>query len=116
RAHQETAVWFTIFPLPPPRIGYSPITLIAGNRHNTPSTPITYSASFPVSLSFSALVLNAPILPCFLAQVIKPYTPTTLDSDVGYFELVIKMYPQGRMSHHFRELRVSDYLDVKGPK
>ncbi|PPE02898.1 hypothetical protein GOBAR_DD00058 [Gossypium barbadense] len=49
-------------------------------------------------------------------EVIKPYTPTTLDSDVGHFELVIKMYPQGRMSHHFRELRVGDYLAVKGPK
>uniref|UniRef100_A0A6N2MH87 NADH-cytochrome b5 reductase n=1 Tax=Salix viminalis TaxID=40686 RepID=A0A6N2MH87_SALVM len=49
-------------------------------------------------------------------EVIKPYTPTTLDSDVGKFELVIKMYPQGRMSHHFRELQVGDYLAVKGPK
>ncbi|XP_021858426.1 NADH--cytochrome b5 reductase 1 isoform X2 [Spinacia oleracea] len=49
-------------------------------------------------------------------EVIKPYTPTTLDSDVGRFELVIKMYPQGRMSHHFREMRVGDYLAVKGPK
>ncbi|KAL5059031.1 hypothetical protein RYX36_030635 [Vicia faba] len=50
------------------------------------------------------------------AEVIKPYTPTTLDSDVGHFELVIKMYPQGRMSHHFREMRVGEYLAVKGPK
>ncbi|CAA6661922.1 unnamed protein product [Spirodela intermedia] len=49
-------------------------------------------------------------------EVIKPYTPTTLDSDLGHFELVIKMYPQGRMSHHFRELKVGDYLSVKGPK
>ncbi|KAK4762196.1 hypothetical protein SAY87_030080 [Trapa incisa] len=49
-------------------------------------------------------------------EVIKPYTPTTLDTDVGIFELVIKMYPQGRMSHHFREMRVGDYLAVKGPK
>ncbi|KAF8039690.1 hypothetical protein BT93_B2028 [Corymbia citriodora subsp. variegata] len=49
-------------------------------------------------------------------EVIKPYTPTTLDSDVGYFELVIKMYPQGRMSHHFREMREGEYLAVKGPK
>ncbi|KAK1582712.1 hypothetical protein Q3G72_017577 [Acer saccharum] len=49
-------------------------------------------------------------------EVIKPYTPTTLDSDVGYFELVIKMYPQGRMSHHFREMKVGDHLAVKGPK
>ncbi|KAG1327635.1 NADH--cytochrome b5 reductase 1 [Cocos nucifera] len=49
-------------------------------------------------------------------EVIKPYTPTTLDSDLGCFELVIKMYPQGRMSHHFREMRVGEYLSVKGPK
>lgn len=49
-------------------------------------------------------------------DVMKAYTPTTLDSDVGYFELVIKMYPQGRMSHHFREMREGDYLAVKGPK
>ncbi|PNT42081.1 hypothetical protein POPTR_004G194400v4 [Populus trichocarpa] len=49
-------------------------------------------------------------------EVIKPYTPTTLDSDLGCFELVIKMYPQGRMSHHFREMREGDYLAVKGPK
>ncbi|CAL5398562.1 unnamed protein product [Camellia sinensis] len=40
-------------------------------------------------------------------DVIKPYTPTTLDSD---------MYPQGRMSHHFREMREGDYLAMKGPK
>ena len=25
-------------------------------------------------------------------DVIKPYTPTTLDSDLGRFELVIKVY------------------------
>jgi len=24
-------------------------------------------------------------------EVIKPYTPTTLDTDVGYFELVVKV-------------------------
>ncbi|CAO2825090.1 unnamed protein product [Amaranthus hypochondriacus] len=49
-------------------------------------------------------------------DVMKAYTPTTLDSDVGHFELVIKMYPQGRMSHHFREMSEGDYLAVKGPK
>ncbi|KAI9077452.1 hypothetical protein K1719_040571 [Acacia pycnantha] len=49
-------------------------------------------------------------------EVIRPYTPITLDSDVGYFELVVKMYPKGRMSHHFREMKEGDYLPVKGPK
>lgn len=26
------------------------------------------------------------------------------------------MYPQGRMSHHFREMKEGDYMAVKGPK
>ncbi|XAR63575.1 Cytochrome-b5 reductase [Bertholletia excelsa] len=47
--------------------------------------------------------------------VIRPYTPITLDSDRGYFELLIKMYPKGRMSHHFRQMREGDWLPVKGP-
>ncbi|KAE8037901.1 hypothetical protein FH972_010454 [Carpinus fangiana] len=49
-------------------------------------------------------------------EVTRPYTPITLDSDVGYFELVVKMYPKGKMSHHFREMREGDYLPVNGPK
>ncbi|KAL3579534.1 hypothetical protein D5086_021038 [Populus alba] len=49
-------------------------------------------------------------------EVTRPYTPITLDSQVGYFELVVKMYPKGRMSHHFREMREGDYLAVKGPQ
>ncbi|KAG2618494.1 hypothetical protein PVAP13_3NG079622 [Panicum virgatum] len=66
---------------------------------------------------------SPPVCPCCSRgqdaageEVIKPYTPTTLDSDLGHFELVIKMYPQGRMSHHFREMKVGDYMSVKGPK
>ncbi|XP_034705011.1 NADH--cytochrome b5 reductase 1-like [Vitis riparia] len=50
------------------------------------------------------------------AEVIRPYTPITLDSDVGFFELVVKMYPKGQMSHHFRKMREGDTLAVKGPR
>ncbi|RDX60526.1 NADH--cytochrome b5 reductase 1, partial [Mucuna pruriens] len=49
-------------------------------------------------------------------EVMRSYTPITLDSDIGYFELVVKMYPNGKMSHHFREMKEGDYLAVKGPK
>ncbi|ESW05536.1 hypothetical protein PHAVU_011G187800 [Phaseolus vulgaris] len=49
-------------------------------------------------------------------EVKRSYTPITLDSDVGYFELVVKMYPNGKMSHHFREMKEGDYLSVRGPK
>ncbi|KAK4757344.1 hypothetical protein SAY87_018645 [Trapa incisa] len=81
-------------------------------------------AKFTFELPTSTSVLGLPIgqhISCRGKdgqgeEVIKPYTPTTLDSDVGIFELVIKMYPQGRMSHHFHEMSVGDYLAVKGPK
>ncbi|KAB5539141.1 hypothetical protein DKX38_016674 [Salix brachista] len=49
-------------------------------------------------------------------EVTRPYTPITLDSQDGYFELVVKMYPKGRMSHHFREMCEGEYLAVKGPQ
>ncbi|GLJ50101.1 hypothetical protein SUGI_1065670 [Cryptomeria japonica] len=81
-------------------------------------------ASFRFALPTPTSVLGLPIGQHISCQgkdaegqeVIKPYTPTTLDSDVGYFELVIKMYPVGRMSHHFRELQEGEYMAVKGPK
>ncbi|TKY68482.1 NADH--cytochrome b5 reductase 1 [Spatholobus suberectus] len=49
-------------------------------------------------------------------EVVRPYTPITLNSDIGYFELVVKMYTNGKMSHHFRQMKEGDYLAVKGPK
>jgi cytochrome-b5 reductase len=81
-------------------------------------------AKFRFALPTPASVLGLPIgqhISCrgqdaTGEEVIKPYTPTTLDSDLGRFELVIKMYPQGRMSHHFHEMKVGDYLSVRGPK
>jgi hypothetical protein len=39
----------------------------------------------------------------------------TLASNIFIF-LTMQMYPQGRMSHHFREMKVGDYMSVKGPK
>lgn len=81
-------------------------------------------AKFKFALPTPTSVLGLPIgqhISCrgkdsLNEDVVKPYTPTTLDSDVGYFELVIKMYPQGRMSHHFQVMREGDSLAVKGPK
>ncbi|MBA0857259.1 hypothetical protein Goshw_009678 [Gossypium schwendimanii] len=88
-------------------------------------TQLSYNvAKFKFALPSPTSVLGLPIgqhMSCRGKDqngddVVKPYTPTTLDSDLGYFELVIKMYPQGRMSHHFREMQEGDYLAVKGPK
>ncbi|KPV77757.1 uncharacterized protein RHOBADRAFT_33944 [Rhodotorula graminis WP1] len=46
----------------------------------------------------------------------RSYTPTSSDDDVGFFDLLIKSYPTGNISKHVGELKVGDYVDIKGPK
>ena len=38
--------------------------------------------------------------------MIRPYTPTSAKDAKGYFDLVVKVYEQGKMSKHFGELKV----------
>ena len=56
--------------------------------------------------------------------VIRAYTPTSSDHDIGYFDLVIKVYhanndfayPEGgKMSQHMNRMKVGEFIDVKGP-
>ena len=35
---------------------------------------------------------------------------------MGYFDLMIKVYPQGKMSQHIDHLKIGDTIEVKGPK
>jgi cytochrome-b5 reductase len=48
-------------------------------------------------------------------DVARPYTPTTLNSQKGYFELVIKKYPDGAVSSYMHGLKPGDKIKVKGP-
>lgn len=47
--------------------------------------------------------------------VIRPYTPISDPDSKGYFDLLIKVYPEGKMSQHFASLRPGDVVEVKGP-
>jgi cytochrome-b5 reductase len=66
--------------------------------------------------------LAMPVASFILAQAdigeekptVRPYTPVTYD-EKGYFELVIKSYPEGKLSKHIGKLKVGDKLAVKGP-
>jgi cytochrome-b5 reductase len=49
-------------------------------------------------------------------EVYRPYTPTSSDDDLGHFDLVIKVYPQGKMSQYIDKMQIGDEIDVKGPK
>lgn len=39
---------------------------------------------------------------------VRPYTPITLKEDLGYFELLVKSYPQGTVSRHLHSLAVGE--------
>lgn len=43
------------------------------------------------------------------------YTPITTDDQPGYFELLIKGYPNGNVSKYLCSLKAGDYVQVKGP-
>ncbi|KAJ1435186.1 Riboflavin synthase-like beta-barrel [Sesbania bispinosa] len=47
--------------------------------------------------------------------VIRPYTPISDPESKGYFDLLIKVYPEGKMSQHFASLKPGDVIEVKGP-
>ncbi|KAJ7978887.1 NADH-cytochrome b5 reductase [Quillaja saponaria] len=43
------------------------------------------------------------------------YTPISDPDSNGYFDLLIKVYPEGKMSQHFASLKPGDAVEVKGP-
>ena len=49
-------------------------------------------------------------------EVVRSYTPITLDDCVGYFELLIKIYEKGAISRFLNEKSVGDHVHIKGPK
>ncbi|KAK3927742.1 NADH-cytochrome b5 reductase 2 [Frankliniella fusca] len=55
---------------------------------------------------------------------IRSYTPVSSDEDLGYMDLVIKVYfknvhPKfpngGKMSQHLNDLKIGDTIDIRGP-
>lgn len=47
----------------------------------------------------------------------RSYTPISSDDkDKGYFDLMIKAYPTGRISKHMDKLKIGDTMKVRGPK
>merc|ERR1711990_1100500 len=57
-------------------------------------------------------------------EIERKYTPTTSDSEIGYVDLVIKVYKGGvidrfpdggKMSQYMDTLKVGDTLDIMGP-
>ena len=47
--------------------------------------------------------------------VSRQYTPITADSDKGFFDLLVKLYPTGKMSQYLSALPIGSSVEVRGP-
>eukprot|EP00483_Globobulimina_turgida_P009216 UN09235 len=45
----------------------------------------------------------------------RAYTPISDDSDLGYFDLLIKIYPNGEMSQYLSKMKVNQFIEFEGP-
>lgn len=49
-------------------------------------------------------------------EIVRSYTPVSGDHQPGYFDLMIKSYPQGNISKYMASLEVGRTARVRGPK
>lgn len=49
-------------------------------------------------------------------EIMRSYTPTSSDDDLGYFDLLIKSYEKGNISRYVSLLKIGDKVRIKGPK
>jgi len=45
--------------------------------------------------------------------VVRPYTPVSTNAMLGRFELMVKVYPEGKMSQHLEHMEVGHTVDFK---
>ncbi|XP_050214536.1 NADH-cytochrome b5 reductase-like protein [Mercurialis annua] len=87
--------------------------------HNTQLFRFSFDPSAKLGLDIASCILTrAPIghdAEGKTKYVIRPYTPISDPDAKGYFDLLIKVYPEGKMSQHFASLKPGDVVEVKGP-
>lgn len=91
------------------------ISKIEDESHDTRK----FTFNLPTKESELGLTLASALLTKFINKsgkpVIRPYTPISQLSRKGEFELLIKHYPDGKMSNHLFQLKPNDIVSFKGP-
>ncbi|XP_068343020.1 NADH-cytochrome b5 reductase 1-like [Pyrus communis] len=87
--------------------------------HNTQLFRFTFDPNAKLGIYVaSCLLTRAPLEQDAEGKpkyVIRPYTPISDPDAKGYFDLLIKVYPEGKMSQHFASLKPGDIVEMKGP-
>jgi len=47
--------------------------------------------------------------------VSRPYTPVSSDDELGFFDMLVKVYSDGKMGQHLKALPVGGQIEVRGP-
>ncbi|KAI0824233.1 NADH-cytochrome b5 reductase [Trametes gibbosa] len=49
-------------------------------------------------------------------DIMRSYTPTSSDDNLGHFDLLVKAYEKGNISRYISLLKIGDKVRIKGPK
>jgi len=79
---------------------------------------------FKIALQSSSTVLGLPVGKHLVIRFTekdgvvctRPYTPTSSDDEIGYMELVIKIYKEGKMGQYLDHLSIGDFIEIQGPR
>ena len=92
-----------------------PVLSVRQETHNSKvirfGLPEGVSLSLPVS---SAIVLNAPMADG--KSVARPYNPISSNAQLGSFDLLVKVYPEGKVSRYIDALKPGDRVSFKQVK
>ena len=91
--------------------------------NETPGTSNASAYRFRFALPSTTATLGLPIGKHLVLRfkdadgrpVSRQYTPITSDSDRGYFDLLVKLYPAGKMSQYLSALPLGSPVEVRGP-
>lgn len=86
------------------------VLTIYSYRFNLHSPDHTLGLPIGQHISVAAMIEGRP------DEIVRSYTPISSDENLGYFDLLIKTYPQGNVSLHMSKLKIGESLKVKGPK
>ncbi|KAL0382873.1 UNVERIFIED_CONTAM: NADH-cytochrome reductase-like protein [Sesamum calycinum] len=86
--------------------------------HNSQLFRFSFDPSAKLGLDVASCIITRYFLrklTSFVYSSLCIYTPISDPDAKGYFDLLIKVYPEGKMSQHFASLKPGDVVEVKGP-
>lgn len=85
-------------------------------NHDSKIYVIETPAGSPSGLiNTSALLIKGDVKDDKGKNVIHPYTPIQPNEETGHIDLLIKHYPNGKLTQHLNTLKEGDELQLKGP-